>query len=157
MKTKFASGRIPRKTAGLLSLFIFFSAFANAQSAWTQKTSLPSYQRYSGVGFSIGTKGYIGAGLKTFNSVDFWEWNQASDTWQQIANVLPSGARVSAVGFSIGSTAYFGTGDDLTADQKDFYSWTPNTWVQKTNLGGLWREGAVGFSIGTKGYIGTGS
>ena len=44
-----------------------------------------------------------------------------------------------------------------------FYTDTPNTptqesntWVQKTNLGGLARYGAVGFSIGGKGYIGLG-
>jgi len=33
---------------------------------------------------------------------------------------------------------------------------TQTMWVQKTNFGGVARNGAVGFSIGAKGYIGTG-
>src|SRR6266446_4455264 len=31
-----------------------------------------------------------------------------------------------------------------------------DTWVQKTDFGGIARHGAVGFSIDSKGYIGTG-
>jgi hypothetical protein len=33
---------------------------------------------------------------------------------------------------------------------------TPNTWIQKANVGGWYRSSAAGFSINGKGYIGTG-
>ncbi len=114
------------------------------------------------VGFSIGSKGYIGTGwyydgsTQYFNK-DFWEYDPTANTWTQKADFGGIG-RVMAVGFSIGSKGYIGTGWDVSPSPSDFWEYDPtaNTWTQKADFGGTARDRAVGFSIGTKGYIGTG-
>lgn len=137
---------------------------AQTPSSWTQKSSFGGIARSGAVGFSIGTKGYMGTGygngLITFN--DFWEYDQTTDTWSQKAD-FPGGARTSAIGFSIGSNGYIGTGLDkadtlIGIAQKDFWEYSPssNSWTRKADLAGPERYGAVGFRIGSKGYVGTG-
>lgn len=139
-----------------------------ATDAWTQKASLPSTpERAWGVGFSIGTKGYIGTGTKDVSLPgdsyfqDFWEWDQTTDIWTQKAN-FGGTARSYAIGFSIGTKGYIGTGDDIIdgidVDKKDFWEWdqTTNIWTKKADFGGTARGYAKGFSIGTKGYIAMG-
>ena len=116
------------------------------------------------VGFSIGTKGYIGTGENTYSIFStFWEWDQGTNIWTQKAN-LPGGPRIGAVGFSIGNKGYIGTGQGADSFGNpvlldDFWEWdqVTNTWSQKANLPGGPRSWAVGFSIGNKGYIGTGT
>lgn len=111
-------------------------------------------------GFSIGTKGYFELGMTSASmySQDFWEWDQASNTWTQKAN-LPGPARWEPVGFSIGTKGYIGTGNTASGQINDFWEWDQptNTWTQKSNMGGPGTEGAAAFSIGAKGYIGTGT
>ncbi|MBI2967293.1 MAG: SBBP repeat-containing protein [Bacteroidetes bacterium] len=129
--------------------------------AWSQKAVLGDTARAGGVGFSIGTKGYIGTGRDTaFNDLkDFWEWDQATNVWTQKAN-FGGTARYAAVGFSIGAKGYIGTGTDIASVIKqDFWEWDQagNTWTQKSDTSGLLRFNGVGFSIGAKGYIGTGN
>ncbi|MBI4930251.1 MAG: T9SS type A sorting domain-containing protein [Bacteroidetes bacterium] len=148
----------------LLIFFLFVIASeakqSLAQGTWTQKANFGGTARWYAVGFSIGTKGYIGTGddgSVPFKK-DFWEWDQSTDVWTQKAN-FGGTARRKAVGFSIGTKGYIGTGDANTGGyQQDFWEWdqSTNVWTQKTNFGGAAREFAVGFSIGTKGYIGTG-
>ena len=133
---------------------------------WTQKTSFPGQRREGAVAFSIGTKGYIGTGLSSFAGgdsckKDFWEWDQATDTWSQKA-YFGGHERLSAVGFSIGTKGYIGTGQDLEAPSNyynDFWEWdqATNIWTQKTDLPASIRATAVGFSIDSMGYVGLGS
>ncbi|MGD0280141.1 MAG: kelch repeat-containing protein [Smithella sp.] len=150
--------------AVVLYSFICVSMAFAAADTWTQKADFGGSTRVAAVGFSIGSKGYIGTG--TADAVtpfqDFWEYDPAADTWTQKADVggLP---RMLAIGFSIGSKGYIGTGShDLfpaAADvYKDFWEYDPtaNTWTQKADFGGGNRYCATGFSIGSKGYIGTG-
>src|SRR5437870_3933251 len=96
----------------LKKIFIFIICFVSsqvfAQNTWVQKASLQS-GRNSGVGFSIGTKGYIGLGN---NYIDFWEYDPNTNTWTQKAN-FAGNARSGAVGFSIGNKGYVGTGSNL--------------------------------------------
>src|ERR1035437_1095553 len=132
---------------------------ANAQGTWIQKANFGGTARWHAVGFSIGSKGYIGTGgdgSVPFKK-DFWEWDQSSNVWTQKAN-FGGTARWKAVGFSIGSKGYIGTGEGSTSSPQDFWEWdqSANVWTQKTNFGSTAREFAVGFSIGTQGYIGTG-
>lgn len=76
--------------------------------------------RYSAVGFSIGSKGYIGTGQDACGyKNDFWEYNPADNSWTQKAD-FGGGGRVAAVGFSIGSKGYIGTGNDGSSLKKDF-------------------------------------
>jgi N-acetylneuraminic acid mutarotase len=133
---------------------------------WTAKTAFGGTARKGAVGFSIGTKGYIGTGWD--GSVlfkDFWMYDPVAGTWTQKVNFAgtdtgTSGlARTEAVGFSIGTKGYVGTGyDDTPALTKDFWEFdsVANTWKKMTDFGGTARRAAVGFSIGTKGYVGTG-
>jgi Chaperone of endosialidase len=128
-------------------------------SSWVQKADFAiAMGRSVAVGFSIGSKGYLGTGAdNSITKKDFWEYDPASNTWAQKADFAGS-ARGSAVGFSIGSKGYIGTGYDGLGFKKDFWEYNPsnNIWTQKTDFGGSARGDAVGFSIGSKGYIGTG-
>jgi N-acetylneuraminic acid mutarotase len=164
----------------IIALLYSFISVNNglAANAWTQKADFGGGARAGVVGFSIGSKGYIGTGsFSSLDSIegipplpptlfkDFWEYNPAADTWTQKAD-FGGEARGSAVGFSIGNKGYIGTGvvgyDWLhhgpPTYNNDFWEYDPaaNTWTQKADFGGDARYRAIGFSIGNKGYIGTG-
>lgn len=151
------------KTFGLLAIcFLCFSVMCTSQSAeWQQMKSLDiSARRFVSVGFSIGTKGYVGMGLIGDSAKkDFWEYDAATNTWSQKAD-FGGGKRSAAVGFSIGSKGYVGTGfNGATLEEtNDFWEYDPakNIWTKKANFPGAPREVATGFSIGSKGYIGNG-
>ena len=144
-----------------------FWEYDPATNIWTQKASPPTTPaRIYAVGFSIGTKGYVGLGVKDQfpgggNTIeyyqDFWEWDQATNVWTRIAD-FPGDTRAGVVGFSIGNKGYIGTGSDGISYTKDFWEWdqATNVWTKKADFGGAPRAYAVGFSIGNKGYIGTG-
>lgn len=128
-------------------------------NSWLKKADFGGTARDGAVGFSIGSKGYIGTGYDGSNRKDFWQFDPATNTWTQKAD-FGGTARSYAVGFAIGSKGYIGTGTDGTFSfKKDIWEYDPsaNTWIQKADFGGTARVGAAGFSIGTKGYIGTGS
>ena len=138
--------------------------FDPATNIWTQKASLPTTPaRGYAVGFSIGTKGYVGIGhMEQYNGLDeyyndFWEWDQATDVWAKKAN-FPGNARQGAVSFAIGNKGYIGTGWNGTALTDEFWEWdqATNVWIKKADFAGGPRMSAFGFSIGSKGYIGTG-
>lgn len=147
-----------------MKIFLTVSAIiivlvSDAQGTWNQKNDFGGTERELAVGFSIGTKGYIGTGTNA-NGVyynDFWEWDQTTGTWTQMAD-FGGAARSAATGFSIGSKGYIGSGTGAS-NYKDFWEWDQgnNVWSQKSDIGGsIMGHGAVGFSIGNKGYIGTG-
>ena len=140
-------------------LILLLQTFSFAQCpSWTQKSNFGGTARSEAVGFSIGTKGYIGTGNGGGYKQDFWQWDQSGNVWTQEAN-FGGTARMGAVGFSIGTKGYIGTGTDAVGLAQDFWEWDQgtNVWTLKANFGGTARTNAVGFSIGTKGYIGTGS
>ncbi len=83
---------------------------SNAQNSWTEKAGFRGGQRVGAVGFSIGSKGYLGTGFGSFSvAKDFWEYNPSANTWTQKAD-FGGTARFYAVGFSIGGKGYIGTG-----------------------------------------------
>src|SRR6266436_6568938 len=87
---------------------------SRAQDTWTQKADFGGTARWAAVGFSIGTKGYLGTGQDSFSlHKDFWEYDAATNSWTQKAD-FGGGLRESAVSFTIGSKGYIGTGNDLT-------------------------------------------
>src|SRR5207302_1119122 len=93
------------------------------------------------VGFSIGTKGYIGTGLDTTTlnqsrAKDFWEYNSITNVWTKKADFGGTG-RYGAVGFSIGAKGYIGTGNDLANENDIIYD----------------PIYASAFSIGNYGYV----
>src|SRR5215470_9056364 len=81
-----------------------------AQNTWTKKANFGGTSRDAAVGFSIGSKGYIGTGYDDGGDrSDFWEYDPSSDVWTQKAN-FGGKARECAIAFSIGSKGYIGTG-----------------------------------------------
>ncbi len=83
MKTKICIFAI-LLTAGLIN--------GHAQDTWTQKADFGGTPRYGAVGFSIGSKGYMGTGYD-FNVVhykDFWEYDSSTNTWTQKADLAES-------------------------------------------------------------------
>ncbi|QEC66909.1 T9SS type A sorting domain-containing protein [Panacibacter ginsenosidivorans] len=117
---------------------------------WTQQ-SIPSITATSNTaGFSIGSKGYICAGLEC------WEYDPGSDTWTQKAD-FGGVARDNAKGFSIGSKSYLGTGGSRIFWLNDFWEYNPalNIWTRIADFPGNGYRPFC-FSIGNKGYAGAG-
>ena len=75
-------------------------------NVWTRKADYPGNSAGGEVGFSIGTKGYVGAGIAN----EFWEYDPATDTWTQKSSMPGTYGIAGAVGFSIGTKGYIGTG-----------------------------------------------
>jgi N-acetylneuraminic acid mutarotase len=141
-----------------------FWEYDPATNAWTRKADFGGKARYLAVGFSIGSKGYVGTGDvgNSQHKNDFWEYDPITNIWARKADFGGS-ARYTAIGFSIGSKGYIGTGNALDAGnvitpRSDFWEYDPitNTWTRKDDFGGSARNTAIGFSIGSKGYIGLG-
>ncbi|MBK6839662.1 MAG: hypothetical protein IPG90_16485 [Bacteroidetes bacterium] len=146
-----------------------FWEFDQTANTWVQKTSFGGVARNFAVGFSIGSKGYIGTGdgsgpQNQFQ--DYWEYNQATNSWLQRANV-GGGVRQMGIGFAIGNKGYIGLGSS-SGLKTDFWEWlddnvtgiqlststTPSTnsssdgkWVSSNNLLYNANSGSVG--IGT--------
>ena len=146
-----------------ISIFSIALTEGNAQVAWTKKTNFGGTTRWGAVGFSIGTKAYIGLGVDVNGlSKEFWEWDQTTNVWTRKADFGGEG-RYQAVAFSIGNKGYIGTGAagftyPYGPIYKDFWEWdqATNVWTKKADFGGGAIGAATGFSIGSKGYIGTG-
>ncbi|HKR03357.1 MAG TPA: T9SS type A sorting domain-containing protein [Bacteroidia bacterium] len=143
----------------LFTLFIAFHLTFTAYQAkadyWTQKADFAGGDRKMMVGFSIGTKGYLGTGYSTTDHNDLWEWDQATNIWTQKAT-LPGAVRRLAVRFSIGAKGYIGTGYNGIY-LNDLWEWdqATNSWMQKANMGASLSH-AVALVIGTKAYVATG-
>ena len=153
------------KKIGICSSFLYcndFWQFDPMLNEWTQKSNFAGSGRSRAIGFSIGSKGYVGTGSTNLFSNgylnDFWEYDPLLDTWTQ-KNNFPGEARESAIGFSIESKGYVGTGQGSNRTFfNDFWEYNPstNSWLQRNNFPGPPRYEAIGFSIGSKGYAGTG-
>ncbi|CAN5447235.1 kelch repeat-containing protein [soil metagenome] len=147
-----------------LAILLFICADVFSQNIWNKRASIGGSKRERGIGFSIGTRGYMGLGQDTLNLMinDFWEYDPGTNSWTQKAN-FPGAARRDAVGFSIGTKGYVGTGIDnadsfLGLIYADFWEYNPgtNVWTAKANYPGNFGNGvyfATGFSILNKGYI----
>lgn len=136
-------------------LLLLFTCALPAQGVWEQKADYGGGPAFISVGFSIGTKGYVGTGGGCINDDSFWEYDPNTDAWMQKAD-FGGGARASAVGFAIGNKGYIGTGgDDLGNRYNDFWEYDPNlnTWTRKTDCPGVPRFSAMAMSIAGKGYI----
>jgi len=133
-----------------------------AQNIWTQKADFGGVERVDAIGFSIGTKGYIGTGrnsITTTEYADFWEFDPTTDVLTQKAN-FSGGSRHDAVGYFANNKGYVGTGVNVNGPVyfNDFWEYNPGTniWIQKSNFAGTARYSAKGFTIGDYIYIGTG-
>jgi hypothetical protein len=142
-----------------------FWEYDPSNGVWTQKANYQggnNGQVSGAVGFSIGSKGYIGTGWQNANANkynDFWEYDPASNNWTQKAN-LGGAVRRYAFGFSIGTKGYIGGGDGNSVDPDDMWEYNQNTniWTLVANgNGATGYYAAAAFSIGTKAYVGQGN
>jgi N-acetylneuraminic acid mutarotase len=139
-------------------LFVAGLNSSRAQGTWAKKADFGGGVRQGAVGFSIGTKGYIGTGFGSGGlEKDFWEYDPATNSWTQKAD-FGGTRRTGAVGLSIGNKGYIGTGITYGTPHRDFWEYDPstNSWTPIAKFGGTARWASTGFSVGNKGYIGTG-
>jgi len=125
---------------------------------WVGLSDFDGLPRSDAVGFSIGSKAYIGTGYDGDERLnDFWEYDVYRNSWTQKAN-FPGVARNSAIGFGTTTKGYIGTGFDGKNKLKDFWEYNPTTnqWLQKADFGGSGRYAAVAMEIDNKGYVATG-
>ncbi|TAL56741.1 MAG: T9SS type B sorting domain-containing protein [Bacteroidetes bacterium] len=136
--------------------------------SWTQKANFGGGPRWYAVGFSIGTKGYVGTGIDEAGGGtlpsdfynDLWEYNPITNTWTALAN-CPGVARATACAFSVGGFGYIGTGVDGNYSYlQDMWKYDPatNAWSPVTAFPGGFRSDIdrAPFVIGNKAYLGTG-
>lgn len=129
--------------------------------AWTKITDLLGAPRYGAIGFSSGTKGYVGLGrnkrIPIFYHNDLWEYNTVTGAWSQKAN-LPGEGRYGSVAFTLGTKAYVCLGANSTTELVDTYEYdtATNQWAIKTPFPAQGRRFATAFGIGTRGYVGLG-
>lgn len=120
---------------------------------------MPTPGRSVAGAFSIGLQGYLGTGGPTSGPYlnDFWQWDQPSNTWTQMAN-FAGGARATVVAWSIQNKGYFCTGTDLSAYFNDLWEYDPTTniWTQMASMPVGGRGYSAGFAIGGSGYVCTG-
>lgn len=126
------------------------------KDVWTQRADFAGAARYNAVGFSIGSKGYIGTGLSaTGVRKDVWQYEPNGNTWTPRAD-FPGSAREQAFSFVVGSKAYVGGGfANGQGDFKDFYEFdaSSNTWHARADFGGGKRMGSATFNIGGMGFV----
>jgi IPT/TIG domain len=131
---------------------------------WLRKKDLPFSPRWYAYGFSIGNKGYVGAGQALFTNVagsnltDWWEYDPFEDQWISRTAIPFSGGLEWGVSFAIGDKGYLGIGmtDSVLTNEFWQYDTTANKWTRKADFPGNWKVGAIGLSIGNKGYVGLG-
>jgi len=128
---------------------------------WIQKASVGNIGRIGAVAFSIAGKGYLGMGSFVTGNVanplkDFWEYNQATNTWFQKADFRGGNSYSTNASFSIKDKGYVSNLESYF--KNDLWQYDPafDAWVLKKSFPGSSREAFAGFSVGGKGYLGTG-
>ena len=138
-----------------------FFVFDPAANTWTKKKDFGGTARRDAVGFSIGTKGYVGTGADAAGqTADLWEYDPSGDTWTKKSNFLGA-ARNAATSFAIGTKGYISLGRNGATTFNDFWEYDPGAaaggvWTQKANFPGVTRSESSSFVIGTVGYVGSG-
>ena len=123
-----------------------------------RKQTSGEQQEIDAVGFSIGSKGYIGTGYNGSLYKDFWEYDPATNAWTQKAD-FGGTARCMQSDFP---SAAKGISEPATMVLLLFKRISGNMILplipgHRKPISGEQQESvAVGFSIGSKGYIGTG-
>ncbi len=143
------------------TFFSFIAFICYGQGVWTPKADCLGSARYRAFAFEINGKCYMGTGSTgggiSQNLKDLWEYDVASNTWSQKADLAgpnrTNGTATSANGFG-----YAGLGTDNGTMLKDWYQYDPvaNTWQSKASLPGNPRFGAGSFSIQNMIYAGGG-
>jgi len=119
---------------------------------WCRK-KFASYETNKGqVGFTIGSKAYIGLGQHQGLS----EYDLATETWKGLTR-YPGTDGDENIAFTIGSKIYVAS-PNTSQNKTDFYEYDPalNVWTKKADVPVRYIARGVAFSIGSKGYLGIG-
>jgi N-acetylneuraminic acid mutarotase len=119
-------------------------------NSWNAMDHLPM-TTLNGVGFSIGSKGYLISGK------EFWEYDPLTTEWVQ-KDDFPGTSRNQVTALTINNKAYLAFGKDETyGGLPDLWEFDPaeNSWTKKADCP-VPRFSAFGFSINNKGYFGGG-
>jgi large repetitive protein len=134
--------------------------YSDTGNVWVRKPDFAATAsvRTEGIGFSIGSKGYIGAGAGSGYYSDLWEYDEATETWAQKVTIPGGGGRAFATGFTINGKGYVGLGNRGGTLLSDWWEFDPfaNTWTAKASYPGGATTAAAGFAIGNLGYVGLG-
>lgn len=135
--------------------------YADTGNVWVRKPDFPAAAsvRTEGINFTIGSKGYIGAGTGGGTAhADIWEYDEATETWAQKADIPGSPGRVFATGIAINNKGYAGLGNYGGTLLSDWWEYDPftNTWTAKAVYPGGGTTAATGFAAGNMGYVGLG-
>lgn len=123
---------------------------------WTQMANYPVSGALNPIGFSIGSKGYVGVASGNNN---FYEFDPSINAWRIRASFTGE-TRSNPVAFSIGGKGYVGTGRSTSTSSylNDFFEFNPvtNSWQAIASFPGTARNFATAFTINNLGYVGLG-
>jgi hypothetical protein len=124
---------------------------------WGMKNNFPGATRFTGIGFEINGKGYIGTGVNSFGNPylnDLWEYNATTDTWTQKTS-MPSVGRYASFGFSYNGKGYVLGGEkNGNINTNEFWEYNPlsNSWTRLTDYISGNRNYLAGFVVNNSVY-----
>lgn len=138
--------------------------FAQNANYWVKKSDFLGMKRARAVSFVLGQKMYVACGVDTAEIVhnDLWEYDPATDSWSQRAN-MPAPPRRNAIAAQFTDKAFVGLGmdnDDASIGSRlsDIWEYNPisNSWMQGQDFPGgdsLGVYNATAFSNGKYLYV----
>ncbi len=118
--------------------------FSHTTNAWTRLSDPPFRPRLGAFAFSLGGYGYVGSGSSGGNSyfIDFWRYDPALDTWQQMQD-LPKlmRGRIEPAVMIVNNRAYVVGGVNSGGNPSDVWEYSPGaggtqgTWTELASSG----------------------
>ena len=143
--------------------FYAFDPAAASGSQWSVIADFPGSARYNAVAFAEADRGYVGSGYDGNWLKDFYAYDPATDSWEQIVSIGGSKREAAAV-MSIDGRHYVVTGRNNNQNEFDAWAYdvTSASWEQLNDLDedddyNIARYGAVAFSMNGLGYVTTGT
>ncbi|MCX6172840.1 MAG: T9SS type A sorting domain-containing protein [Flavobacterium sp.] len=124
---------------------------------WGMKNNFPGATRFTGIGFEINGKGYVGTGVNSFGNPylnDLWEYDATTDSWTQKTS-LPSVGRYASFGFSYNGKGYVLGGEkNGNINTNEFWEYSPlsNSWTRLTDYISGNRNYLAGFVVNNSVY-----
>jgi hypothetical protein len=143
-----------------------FYEYDPVANTWTAKADVPGLGRNGSLGFSVGSKGYIGLGCSTNSTAyytDFYEYDPSNNSWTQKAD-FPLPKINNPVTYSSDSAGYVLSGyfyqySSTTHNPMNmYYKYEPSVdqWTLQGTFPGLPRGYAGGFALANDIYLGGG-